>query len=175
MPISTPSNRVADYGDDADHFAHVLDCLFVPAVEAAGFEPWLPTATAADLIHAEFCRGLCQAELVLVDLSGLNPNVFFELGLRTGRDGPTCLVCDDKTDPIPVDVGIWNFHRYDSTLRAWKLEGEIAVLADHLRASARRSAGHNTFWQRFGVADPEHPPEPVPLRFRIPARVNDPV
>src|SRR5262245_30238098 len=86
MPITTPKDRVADYGGDEDHFEHVLKYLFIPAVKRAGFVPWPPSIGAADLIHSELVRALCVADLVLVDLSAHNPNVFFEFGIRTACD-----------------------------------------------------------------------------------------
>src|SRR5262249_17279666 len=144
--------RIAEYDNDPQHFSHVLEYLFVPAMRAAGFEPWLPRASGAELVHAEFSRALCLAEMVLVDLSSLNPNVFFELGIRTARDGPVSLVCDDKTETVPFDVGVLNYCQYSSALRVWELEKDLANLTDHLLVSASRAAGHNMFWQRFGSA-----------------------
>jgi hypothetical protein len=127
-----------------------LEYLFVPAVVQAGYEPWLPTVGAADLIHSEFVRALCVAELVLVDFSGHNPNVLFEFGLRTACDRAVALVRDEQTE-LPFDVSVLNCHCYNSTLLAWKIDVEIERLANHVKASAMRSAGHNPFWQQFGV------------------------
>ncbi len=101
--------------------------MFVPAMRAAGFEPWLPRASGAELVHAEFSRALCLAEMVLVDLSSLNPNVFFELGIRTARDGPVSLVCDDKTGTVPFDVGVLNYCQDSSALRVWELEKDLCL------------------------------------------------
>ena len=80
MPITTPEATVPRYGGDADHFEHVLDHLFVPAVERAGYEPIPPIAEGSDLIHARIITNLDEADLVLCDMSCLNPNVFLSLG-----------------------------------------------------------------------------------------------
>ena len=38
MPVTTPVHLVKQPGGDEDHFAHVLEYLFVPAIEKAGLE-----------------------------------------------------------------------------------------------------------------------------------------
>ncbi|MCX5998275.1 MAG: hypothetical protein NTU41_01430, partial [Chloroflexi bacterium] len=83
MPVSTPDSLVDKYSGDTDHFRHVLGHLFVPAIKAADLTPILPIAQGSDVIHAEIIKSLETAEFVLCDMSSLNPNVFFELGMRT--------------------------------------------------------------------------------------------
>lgn len=150
MPITTPAGRVEAYGGDVDHFSHVLELLFEPAIEAAGLEPVRPAAQGADLIHAEIVRNLETADLVLCDISSLNPNVFFELGIRTALDRPVCLARDSATE-IPFDTGLLNYHEYDHQLSSWALQDEIGRLTQHLTVTRKRSDGHNGLWQHFGL------------------------
>lgn len=89
-PISTQAERAVLYLNDPDHCEYVIEHLLVPAVEKAGFEPVKPKAKGANLIHAEIVKNLQTAALVLCDMSGLNPNVFFELGIRTAMNKPIC-------------------------------------------------------------------------------------
>jgi len=51
MPITTPVQFLPIYREDADHFIHVLECLFIPAIEKADFNPIRPIAKGAELIH----------------------------------------------------------------------------------------------------------------------------
>jgi hypothetical protein len=150
MPLTTTSEMASRYGGDPDHFAHVLDHLFVPAVEQAGFTPKKPIAEGADLIHAEIVRNLETADLVLCDISALNANVFFEFGIRTALDRPICLVRDEHTK-LPFDVGGINCHQYASSLAAWELAQEIERLAQHIGRAAERGDGHNALWRHFGL------------------------
>ena len=53
MPIATPKDEASQYAGDDTHFVHVLDHLFVPAIEKAELTPLKPIMTGADLIHAE--------------------------------------------------------------------------------------------------------------------------
>jgi hypothetical protein len=150
MPITTPAGCVEAYGGDVDHFSHVLELLFEPAIEAAGLEPVRPAAQGADLIHAEIVRNLETADLVLCDISSLNPNVFFELGIRTALDRPVCLARDSATE-IPFDTGLLNYYEYDHQLSSWSLQDEIGRLTKHLTVTRKRSDGHNGLWQHFGL------------------------
>src|ERR1035441_11085965 len=88
MPISTPLDWVSKYSADADHFKHVLSHLFIPALEKAGYTPIPPIAKGAELIHAGIIRNIEKADLVLCDMSTLNPNVFFRSEER--RVGKEC-------------------------------------------------------------------------------------
>jgi hypothetical protein len=74
MPVSTPRSYAEKF-TDPDHFAHVLEYLFTPALLEAGLEVIPPTAIGSEMIHADIIRNLEQADFVLCDLSSLNPNV----------------------------------------------------------------------------------------------------
>lgn len=150
MPISTPESAHASYSD-ADHFRHVLDFLFIPAIRQAGLVPQSPLAEGGDVIQAEIVRNLERASLVLCDISTLNANVFFELGIRTALDRPICLVRDDQTAAIPFDTSMINCYRYASRLDAWRLSREVDDLATHIATTIERSQGRNAMWKAFGL------------------------
>ena len=151
MPVTVPEIVKDRYRDGSEHFRHVLDCLLIPSVEKAGFNAIPPLARGSDLIHAEIIKQLETTDLVLCDMSALNPNVFFEFGIRTSLNKPVCVVKDDLTKHIPFDTGIINFHEYLSALEPWDLEKEITVLSDHIKTSYERSEGKNTLWKYFGL------------------------
>jgi hypothetical protein len=148
-PITTPDDRVELYEKDVDHFKHVIDHLLVPAVKLAGFEPIPPIAKGADLIHAEIIKWLQEAPMVLCDMSGANPNVFFELGIRTALNKPVCLLRDDLTEYQAFDLSVINHHTYKSHLGAWNTDIEIPKIAEHIKRSAK--AKDNNLWKYFGL------------------------
>lgn len=148
-PISTPAERTSLYLNDADHCEHVIEHLLVPAVEKAGFKPVRPKAKGANLIHADIVQHLQTASLVLCDMSGLNPNVFFELGVRTAMNKPICLTIDKATKDAPFDLNVVNHHAYVSDLRPWILPGEIDKLATHIEDSA--TSQENALWKYFAL------------------------
>jgi hypothetical protein len=168
MPITTPEERIAQYGADPDHFLHVQDHLFIPAIQAAELDPVTPAAQGSDLIHAEIIYNLETADLVLCDITLLNANVFFELGIRTALNKPVCLVKDSLTARIPFDAALLNCHTYSNQLRPWSLARETTNLTKHIRDSRLRSDGTNTMWRRFGLTQVGQPSiEDNPLEAKI--------
>ncbi|MCE9609079.1 MAG: hypothetical protein K8R23_02510 [Chthoniobacter sp.] len=163
MPVSTPDHLIKEYGDP-DHFKHVMEELFLPAIEAAGMIAIPPISTGSEVIHADIVDALQSAELVLVDLSSLNPNVLFEFGVRTSLNKPACPVRDDKTPTIPFDASTLNTHNYSSDLQSWITKREIPKLTTHLQASLEKSNGQNALWKHFGfkqsAAAPREPKGP---------------
>ena len=151
MPISMPVERVKDYGGDANHFRHVLEDLFLPAVKKADLNPIPPVTKAADLIHAEVVSNLETADLVLCDMSTHDAKVFFELGIRTSLDKPICLVKDSLTTKVPFDTALLNCHTYDASIAARILDSEIDRLAQHLTSSQAKCQGQNPLWKHFGL------------------------
>ena len=98
MPLTTPARYVETYKGDTQHFIHVLGHLFKPAIEAAGLTPITPMSKGSKVIHGDIIRNLETADLVLCDMSILNPNVFFELGIRTALNKSVAMIRDNATD-----------------------------------------------------------------------------
>src|SRR5687768_15159461 len=88
MPIS------AIDGCSAEHWSEVHDIL-ADAIEAAGFSPQLVSdADDIGIIQKRIIQNLYENPVVVCDVSGKNPNVMFELGLRLAFDKPTLIVKD---------------------------------------------------------------------------------
>jgi len=150
MPISTPAERVSDYENDPDHFRHIQDHLFFPAIESAGFEPVRPAARGSEFIHDGIIANLERADLVLCDMSTLNANVFFELGIRTALNKAACMIRDSLTPRVPFDVGIINYHVYNPSLQSWVVKEEIPKLAAHIK-EASQGGTDNSLWRKLGL------------------------
>jgi hypothetical protein len=167
MPISMPADSLSLYGGDEEHFRHVLEHLFVPAIENLGLAAIAPLVTGGDVIHAEIIRNLETAELVLCDMSTLNPNVFFEFGIRTAIDKPISLVRDQFTSRIPFDMALINHHMYDANLAPWTLPEEIRRLSDHLLKTINKSGARNSLWRYFGLTARAELPAPSSIEDKL--------
>ena len=168
MPITVRNSEVEKYRDGKEHYEHVLTCLFYPAIRAAGYEPISPVTKGSDVIHAEIIRNLETADLVMCDMTGLNPNVFFEYGIRTSLNKPVCVVRDDKTPDVPFDTSIINHHIYQSSLDSWKLDEEQKLLTAHISDTEKRGDGANDLWRYFGMKSTAAPfSEDVSIDTRI--------
>jgi len=166
MPVTTPTSYADDLRDD-DHFSHVLKHLFTPALERAGYTVIPPKMFGAALIHAEIIRYLEQSDLVLADLSNHNPNVFFELGIRTSLDRPVVLVKDIRTAMIPFDLGTINVLNYDESLAMWTLDNEIERLAEHVGNVPTDGSSGNAMWRYFGLTKRGDPADAGSLEAKV--------
>ena len=121
-------------------FTAVYKELFKPALEAAGLQPFRADdeEAAGDILKDMFAE-LVTADFVLADISILNANVFYELGIRhmVGPRGVICLHAGWADRPF--DVAPQRTFKYDGTLfrlgssrdEAWeaKLRTEVGSLA----------------------------------------------
>jgi hypothetical protein len=159
MPITTPELMLPTYKNDAEHFPHVLEHLLIPAVKLCDFEPIPPKSEGSEVIHSEIVSNLESAALVLCDMSCLNPNVLFELGVRTALNKPVCLIKDDKTQRVPFDTTIINHLTYKSSLDVWDHKPEVDRLAKHIKVTFEKSSTSNPLWRHFGLTNPARPYE----------------
>jgi hypothetical protein len=115
--------------------------VFCPAIKNAGLTPkraddlYRPSAIVHDIwTYTRRCR------IVLADLTGKNPNVFYELGLAHAIAKPAILVAESIND-VPFDLRALRVIEYDKNAPNWgdtlrqKIETAIReVLASPLQA-----------------------------------------
>jgi hypothetical protein len=146
MPIS------AIDGCDEGHWSDVLDIL-TEAVESAGFFPNLVSnADEVGIIHKRIIQNLYDNPVVVCDVSGKNPNVMFELGMRLAFDKPTIIIKDDKT-PYSFDTSAIEHLEYPRDLRFSKIVEFKQKLTDKITAThqrAEKDSGYTTFLKHFG-------------------------
>jgi hypothetical protein len=133
MPISDCDGR------PASHWADVLK-IIQDAANSVGLSARLVSDTMdSNLIHKEILSNIYNDDIVVVDVSGRNPNVFFELGVRMATQKPTVIVKDDTTS-YPFDTGPNRFVEYPRDLRHPQMETFKSRLADALIATISHTA-----------------------------------
>lgn len=146
MPIS------AIDGVSEAHWADVRD-IFTDAIDTAGFAANLVSdADDVGVIHKRIIQNLYENPLVVCDVSGKNPNVMFELGLRLAFDKPTIIVKDDKTAYSFDTSGIEHLE-YPRDLRFGRIVDFKSKLSDKIRKTHERAttdANYTTFLKHFG-------------------------
>jgi len=96
-------------------------------------------------IVSQFLRDVCEAEITITDLTGLNPNVLLEYGVRLSvKDSLNIVLCHDGLK-LPQDVADQRYIPYALELMAAdKARGDIvraichglpALLGEHPRAT----------------------------------------
>jgi len=130
MPISDPA------GYDVGHFRRVYDHIFKPACERAGFDPLrADDVERTNHIVLDVLRRVIQADVVLCDLSGRNPNVLYELGIRQAFNKPVVLVRDASTERIFDIQGLRDIE-YDASLRVDRIAANVTSIATSLTNTA---------------------------------------
>ncbi|MGK9200480.1 hypothetical protein [Sinorhizobium meliloti] len=146
MPIS------AIDGCEPEHWRNVLEILS-EAVESAGFEPQLVSSSAdIGVIQTRIVQNLYENPIVVCDVSGKNPNVMFELGLRLAFDKPVIIVKDDATsysfDTSPIEhLEYRRDLRYQSVVDFKKA---LAAKINATVAKSREDKGYSPFLKHFG-------------------------
>jgi hypothetical protein len=146
MPIS------AIDGCTESHWSDVLDILS-ETIEEAGFEANLVSnADDVGIIHKRIIQNLYDNPIVVCDVSGKNPNVMFELGLRLAFDKPTIIVKDDKTS-YSFDTSAIEHLEYPRDLRFTRIIEFKQKLLDKIVATYEKStsdSSYTTFLKHFG-------------------------
>ncbi|WP_375699126.1 hypothetical protein [Pseudophaeobacter sp. TrK17] len=142
MPISECDGR------PASHWADVLR-IIESAAKEAGYQARLVSDTfESNLIHKEILQNIYQDEMVICDVSGRNPNVFFELGIRMATQKPTVIIKDDKT-AYPFDTGPNRYVGYPRDLRHPAMEKFRADLISAIKNTETQGA-ENSFIGQLG-------------------------
>ena len=91
MPIS------AIDGCNEKHWVDVKS-IISDAICKAGFNPRIVSASDdCSVIQKNIVQNIYDDKIVVCDVSGKNPNVMFELGMRLAFDKPAVIVMDNQT------------------------------------------------------------------------------
>jgi hypothetical protein len=162
-------------------FKHPFDSyfseIFRPALESAGYA----VERADDLyvsrpIMLDAQESILRADLLLCEMTGRNPNVFYELGLAHAIGKPVILVSRDDDD-IPFDLRHLRVLTYEPELPRWDV-----TLRDKIVHAAQQALAGSSVWPpplvpiASGIAaspdagsDQQFPDRPVNLGFEGPS------
>lgn len=149
MPIAD----VAGY--DTGHFTRVYKHLITPACEAAGFKPVRSDdVSSSHMIVVDILQKIVESDIAICDLSGRNPNVLYELGLRQAFNKKTVLIKDNKTDNI-FDVQGFRYSPYDQALRIDNVNNEISKISNALKETFDATNDINSIVQLLQIEPAE--------------------
>ena len=121
-------------------FNSIYEDLIKPALEDAGYD----VARADSFLDQQnilrdIVRGIATADLVVADLTTLNPNVLYELGLCHGLGLPTVLLAQSMEE-VPFDLRGYRIQTYSTRF------DEVHKLKQSLReVGEKRRAGEISF------------------------------
>ena len=103
--------------------------VYAPAIHKAGLSPLRADNEifGTGKIIDQIWTGITTAKVLVADLTGRNPNVFYELGLAHALEKPVVLICANEVD-VPFDLKHIRVIYYDNTDPFWgqKLIDKVA-------------------------------------------------
>lgn len=145
MPISSMS----EYTEQ--HWQDVL-LIIKEALDGTSFQVELVSdANEVGVIQKRIVQNLYDSQLVICDVSGKNPNVMFELGMRLAFDKPAIIIKDSVTsysfDTAPIEHLTYPRDLHYHTIQAFKQKLREKALATY---EASQKPEYTTFLKHFG-------------------------
>jgi len=91
-----------------------------PAIETSGFK----CLRADDLfsptpILEDIWVYICKSRVIIADVTGKNPNVFYEIGVAHTVGKPVIIITQDKSD-VPFDIAQFRYFVYSDDAQGWE-------------------------------------------------------
>lgn len=114
----------------APEFEDIYNDLIVPALELAGYEVRRADSTLdQENILKSIIRNISQADLIVAELTSLNSNVMYELGIAHALGRPTVMLAQ-SIDEIPFDLQSYRIIVYSTRYdEAKKLKDQLEEVA----------------------------------------------
>jgi hypothetical protein len=141
-------------GCDAQHWSEVKSIIVEAchSIDDPEFEAKLVSeGDNAEVLHKKIVPGVYSSDTAICDVSGRNPNVMFELGLRIAFDKPTIIIKDDET-PFSFDTAPVQHLDYPRNLKFAQIVEFKKILAEKVKNTyvASSAPGYETVLKSFG-------------------------
>src|SRR5580698_9642374 len=104
--VLMPFGVKADASGRSIDFDCIYETIFKPAVNTTGLLPVRADEEQAQgFIHKLMYERLLLSEYAVADLTILNPNVYYELGIRHATREQTTVLTLAEGSPLPFDLG----------------------------------------------------------------------
>ena len=136
--VLMPFGRKTDAAGRVTNFDSVYHKVIAPAVEGAGLEPIrADEEKIGGTIHKPMFERLMLCHYAVADITGANPNVFYELGIRHALRPSSTVILFVEGTVIPFDVALVRgiSYRTDGAGEPVDPEGPMQAITEHLRAA----------------------------------------
>jgi hypothetical protein len=108
-PLSTEKSEIRKRSDD------IMENIIAPIAAELNYNVLRADKMNGNSIMDDIITMLRDADIIIADLTDMNPNVFYELGLRQATKGKCInIICNNNKNKIPFDIGY--YRAYDYTL-----------------------------------------------------------
>ena len=126
-PIGADDSTIRENADD------VFDFIIRPALLDLGVEAVRADKLAGPgVITEDMIAAILNYDFCIADLTGHNPNVFYELALAQAAERPV-IILKLKGQPIPFDVKDYRLIEYDLKPRNIKKDTWVPILQEHVK------------------------------------------
>ncbi len=133
----------------------MFEQIYRPVLEGIGYEAIrADTRLNQQAIMKDVVLGIQSASLIVADLTGLNANVMYEVGLAHGVNQPVILLTQDISE-VPFDLRSYRLIRYGTDFREMNgtRDDLSKVAAAHLRGEISFSNPMSDFGMRSGTTN----------------------
>ena len=132
-PIGPENSEIRKNADET------LEFVIEPACKAKNYDVVRSDKISdSGMISQTMIENILQADLAIADLSGKNPNVFYELAIRHSFDLPVIQITRDDLQDIPFDVHNVRTIQFDlSASGAKKASEEIEKVIESIESGKR--------------------------------------
>ena len=140
MPFRSNFNRL--------HHGHIK-----PVLEKAGFEVLrADDIYTPSVIIEDIWEYINKARFIVADVTGRNPNVFYELGISHTLGKETVILTQNDND-VPFDLRHRRYFKYDDDENGWK---SLRITLEKVASSLKSEKADNPFSDRnFGEINKE--------------------
>lgn len=98
-PIGKPNTEIRKRADD------IMDYALRPIAEEIGYCVKRADMLTGSIILDDIIKMITDSHIVVVDLTGFNPNVLYELGVNQAIKGNSiCIIKDENLEYLPFDI-----------------------------------------------------------------------
>lgn len=147
---------------DAAHWIDVRRVIDAAIIKADMTPQIVSDSFEGDVIQRRIINNLYDNPVVVCDVSGLNPNVMFELGMRITFKQPVVIITDDYAT-IPFDTKVIEHLGYPRDLHIHHTTDFIEKLADRIKRQheQKKSGEFTSFIEAFGTFEVLEPTKKV--------------
>ncbi len=136
-------------GCDEEHWRQVKK-IIEETVNSCGIEfetRIVSEKTKTSLIQSNIVQAIYEDEIVICDVSGKNPNVMFELGMRIAFNKPVIIIYDNEGG-YPFDIANIAYIKYPRDLHYYKVKSFQEELKNRILKMLEET--ENDFLKTFG-------------------------
>ena len=178
VPLEAPTMETQRF--DTFDFDAVYRSMIQPCLAAEGFESIRSDEeTGAGMIHQQMIQRIIDSDLVIVDVSSWNANVFYELGIRHTAQKSGTLIIRRESEKLPFNIAGMRAIDYPSfrTQEEWNEGGDrVEEAKDRLRdaiiASLRPGLSDSPVHTLVPGLNVSRPSKPLSYRFGVTCRLD---